>query len=84
VVLRTAATWLRVRSLLADVYAFAHDHPATVVAAVISIGMASAVLAARPPAARVCACGHTVAAHEHYRRGTECSANGCDCPRVHE
>lgn len=30
------------------------------------------------PVAR-CTCGHPRGAHEHYRRGCECSA--CDCPR---
>ena len=28
---------------------------------------------------RVCGCGHAKDAHEHYRRGTDCSA--CDCAR---
>lgn len=28
---------------------------------------------------RPCCCGHEKAAHEHYRRGTDCS--GCDCQR---
>ena len=26
---------------------------------------------------RACTCGHEVAAHEHYRRGTDCAL--CDC-----
>lgn len=29
-----------------------------------------------PQASEECACGHTFDAHEHYRRGTECSI--CD------
>src|SRR4051812_5929400 len=28
---------------------------------------------------RPCRCGHEKDAHEHYRRGTDCS--GCDCTR---
>ena len=30
----------------------------------------------KPQASDVCACGHAREAHEHYRRGTECSI--CD------
>jgi hypothetical protein len=30
---------------------------------------------------RPCQCGHDKGAHEHYRRGTDCS--GCDCTRFH-
>jgi hypothetical protein len=30
----------------------------------------------QPHASDVCACGHAREAHEHYRRGTECSI--CD------
>jgi hypothetical protein len=30
---------------------------------------------------QICRCGHGRIAHEHYRRGTECSAEACDCPR---
>jgi hypothetical protein len=26
-----------------------------------------------------CVCGHQQAAHEHYRRGSDCAL--CDCPR---
>ena len=26
-----------------------------------------------------CSCGHRKSAHEHYRRGTDCSL--CSCPR---
>ncbi|QYB03116.1 hypothetical protein I1A62_39135 [Rhodococcus sp. USK10] len=26
-----------------------------------------------------CRCGHTFAAHEHYRKGTSCAM--CDCPK---
>ncbi len=82
-VLRTAATWLRIRSLLTDAYAFASNHPAAVLLALIVMGAAWAVLAGRPPSTGLCTCGHTVATHEHYRRGSECSATGCGCPRLH-
>lgn len=34
-------------------------------------------MSAQPP----CRCGHSAEAHEHYRRGSECSAPGCDCQR---
>ncbi|WP_280115017.1 hypothetical protein [Kineococcus rubinsiae] len=31
---------------------------------------------------RVCsACGHPREAHQHYRRGTDCSVRDCGCPR---
>jgi hypothetical protein len=30
---------------------------------------------------RPCRCGHDKDAHEHYRRGTDCS--GCGCERFH-
>jgi hypothetical protein len=30
---------------------------------------------------RPCRCGHDRDAHEHYRRGTDCS--GCSCERFH-
>ncbi len=30
---------------------------------------------------RPCRCGHPKDAHEHYRRGTDCS--GCSCARFH-
>lgn len=31
-------------------------------------------------ATRLCACGHQRSAHEHYRRGSDCSGGGgCDC-----
>jgi hypothetical protein len=83
VVLRTAATWLWIHSLLTGAYAYASDHPATVLLALIGTGTAWAILAGRPPATGLCACGHTMATHEHYRRGSECSAAGCDCPRMH-
>jgi hypothetical protein len=28
-----------------------------------------------------CSCGHATAAHEHYRRGTDCAL--CACDRFH-
>jgi hypothetical protein len=28
-----------------------------------------------------CRCGHARAAHEHYRRGTDCALCPGDCPR---
>jgi hypothetical protein len=28
---------------------------------------------------RLCRCGHTAHAHQHYRAGSDCSL--CDCPR---
>jgi len=31
------------------------------------------------PPRRICTCGHSRAAHEHYRQGTDCAL--CDCPR---
>ena len=80
-VLRTAATWLRIRTLLTDAYALASVHPATVLLA-LTVGTAWATLAGRPPSNGRCACGHTVATHAHYRRGSECSATGCGCPRM--
>lgn len=27
-------------------------------------------------------CGHPLDAHDHYRRGTDCSASGCRCMRA--
>lgn len=30
---------------------------------------------------RLCTCGHPRAAHEHYRRGSDCAL--CSCPRYH-
>lgn len=41
---------------------------------------------AKPPEAVVdpCVCGHTRAAHEHYRRGSDCGACGAQaCPKYH-
>jgi hypothetical protein len=29
------------------------------------------------PAGRLCSCGHVKQAHQHYRRGTDCSACAC-------
>jgi hypothetical protein len=30
----------------------------------------------------ICVCGHAVAAHEHYRRGTDCAlCSGRECPQ---
>jgi hypothetical protein len=29
----------------------------------------------------LCRCGHDRTAHEHYRRGTDCSVAGCLCTR---
>lgn len=29
--------------------------------------------------AKACRCGHVVLAHEHYRRGTDCSV--CECEK---
>lgn len=29
----------------------------------------------------ICSCGHGRQAHQHYRRGTDCSL--CSCPRFH-
>jgi len=29
--------------------------------------------------AKACRCGHVALAHEHYRRGTDCSA--CECAK---
>jgi hypothetical protein len=34
---------------------------------------------AKPPPEKYCLCGHVSEAHEHYRRGTDCSL--CDCSR---
>lgn len=28
----------------------------------------------------ICKCGHHVTRHDHYRRGTDCSAEACGCP----
>ncbi len=35
----------------------------------------------RPGGAVCSGCGHARQAHQHYRRGTECSL--CSCPRYH-
>jgi hypothetical protein len=32
-------------------------------------------------AGKVCRCGHARTSHEHYRRGTDCAAEACDCVR---
>lgn len=34
---------------------------------------------AKPKGPQECACGHATAAHEHYRRGTDCAL--CECAR---
>ncbi len=34
-----------------------------------------------PDAGPFCVCGHSKSAHEHYRRGSDCSGNSnCSCP----
>ncbi|MCW2694566.1 MAG: hypothetical protein JWM67_3170 [Mycobacterium sp.] len=47
----------------------------------VLLGRKSGAATTESPSGPSCRCGHDRISHEHYRRGTDCSAPDCACTR---